>query len=78
MQGYIALAVVVPRHGLGRPAEVIARARTLAALARRVQVLSPTARLALFDREPVVLCDGRPVRGTAREPGRTIYLCGPA
>jgi hypothetical protein len=77
MSEYIALAVTVPRRALGRPAETVARARSLTALAKRVQALAPAAPLTLFDRA-AALCDGRPVRGLAREPGRLIYLCGPA
>jgi hypothetical protein len=78
MDGYSALAVAVPRRLPGPPAEEIARARSLPALAKRVRALAPAAPLTLFDPAPGLLCEGLPVRGVAREPGRLIFLCGPA
>ena len=78
MNTYIALAIAVPRRAAGPPAEVVGRAGSLAALARRVRARVPASKLKLFDRPPAALCDGLPILGTAQELGRTIYLCGPA
>jgi hypothetical protein len=78
MNTFVALAIAVPRRIPGPPAEVIASAGSLAALARRVRACAPAARVRVFDRASAALCEGLPVLGTAREPGRAIYLCGPA
>jgi hypothetical protein len=74
---YVALAVAVPRRVRAAPAEVVAQAGSLAALARRVRARLPGASLTLYARA-ATLFDGLPVRGLARAPGRRVYLCGPA
>jgi hypothetical protein len=77
MDSFVAVAVATPlsRHGW-RPVEV-ARAATAAALTALVLALAPAATLNLAEGESGLLCDGRPIVGMAREPGRLILLCGP-
>ena len=79
MNRYIALAIAIPRRLAGTPAAVIARGGHLKTQAERVRRRAGRWRLTQFDRAPAVLCNGLPVWGLARgEPGRKIYLCGPA
>ena len=56
----------------------MALAPDLSSLVALVRARAPGATLDLFAAAAAIHCDGRPIWGLAREPGRTIYLCGPA
>jgi hypothetical protein len=78
MNDYTALATIAPPRRADVVAETVARAPSLPALVERVRALAPGAAVRVYAGQATVRYGGRPVVGLAREPGRRIYLCGPA